>query len=188
MSISIGEVRERAKRIFCEKCFRRYLTRIEPLLREFRYRPLGDWGEIENHITWMTRKLKGVYKQKHPGDPILLDMGSEKRLELYSDFIDVKAFREVREMGFMKKARYLREQGILKSSSIKLLVRLGDIRNKLHRPDYEFTESELRHFFEARVIFTSLGWKVLFATDQHLLHQTINNIEKQAEKLLSQIR
>lgn len=103
-------------------------------------------------------KLKGAYKQKHPGDPILYDMGSEKRLESYSNHIDVKTYREVQNMGFMKKAKYLREQGILKTSSFKLLVHLSDIRNRLHRPDYEFTESELRLMFQARPLFTGLGW------------------------------
>lgn len=188
MSMSIRKLRELARLNLCNNCFRRYLSLIEPSVRLFRYRPLRDWGEIENHITWMTMKLNGVYKQKDPAGPILLDIGDGEPEEAFSKDVDVKAFREIQKnWGFMKKARYLREQGILKTSSFKLLVYLSEIRNKLHKPDYEFRESELRRMFQARPLFTALGWRVLFSADQNLISQIVNSVEKQAEKMLQEI-
>jgi hypothetical protein len=183
--MALEEFRHFAREHLCEKCYMRYLALIEPTVRRYRFKPLWEWAEIENHITWMVMALEGVFKQK---GTILIDMEEDDPEEKFSEFVNVKAFREIQQdWGFMKKVRYLREKGILRKASLKLLAQLSKIRNKLHKYDYEFTEKELKLFSHARTIFTALGWSMLWHTDRKLPSRILNSTESRAERLLSQM-
>ena len=184
--MSLKILRSVAKLNLCEKCYETYLALIEPTAKEFLLVPLSDWGEIESNITWMTLKSKGVFKKENH---LVLELDEDESGEGYSEIVDVEALREIQqEWGFMKKVRYLHEQGILKPFSFKLLIKLSKIRNKLHKYAYRFTERELELFSQAKPLFTSLGFAVLWTRDQNKLKQIIEGVEKQAEKLLSQMK
>jgi len=183
--MSLEILRSVAKLNLCERCFQIYLSLIEPTAKEFLLAPLSDWGEIESNITWMTLKSKGVFKRENH---IVVELDEEESGEGYSEIIDVDALRKIQqEWGFMKKARHLYEQGILKPFSFKLLIKLSKIRNKLHKYAYRFTEKEFELFSQAKPLFTSLGFAVLWTKDQNRLKRIVEDVDKQAEKLIAQI-
>jgi len=182
--MSLEILRSVAKLNLCERCFQIYLTLIEPTAKEFLLVPLSDWGEIESNISWMALKSKGVFKKEKT---LVLELDEDESGEGLSEVVDVEALREIQKMGVMKKASYLHKQGILKASSFKLLIKLSKIRNKLHKYAYRFTEKEFELFSHAKPLFTSLGFAVLWTRDQNRLNQIIEGVDKQAEKLISQI-
>lgn len=178
----IKELRNLAELNFCERCFQYYRALIEPSIKEFLAKPLNDWLWVENQITQMAMKQKGVFRTK---EIIIPNKGEEEK---FANQIDAEKFRETNRWSFKKKIDYLHAEGILQDFSYKVLDKARHARNKIHGEPIltELTEQDYALFSVANAIVSQLWRPTLFEDKAEIDSFLKNNAEKIAELFLKQ--
>jgi hypothetical protein len=176
---TIEDLRKKAKLNFCDRCFQEYKALIEPTIEYLLRFPFADWRQVESEVTQMVMKKKGIFK----GKEFVYNL-SESVDGKYADCVDDKALRANKKTlnSFYYKIVYLRDEGILKESSFKLLYDAKEIRNRMHNIS-GFSEQDYTLFGVAHAI-TNQIWFAMMAERKDELSTCISNAEKIAEQYL----
>lgn len=181
--MSIKKLRKIAELNLCENCYGTYKAILEPTIKQWLFKPLNDWRQVESDITQMVMKLKGVFKT----DKIFLSLDEDSN-EKYANEVDVKTFRKISYgWGFKKKIQYLKKKGVLQDSSYNLLYRVNQIRNRIHDPFKEFSEQDFALFYWASAITRQIHSATVFSKLEHISENLKSNAENLAQQLLSRI-
>jgi hypothetical protein len=183
---TIEYLRSLAELNLCENCFQKYKALIEPSIKGYLSQPLSDWRQAESQITQIVMKTKGVFK----GDTWVLafDEGEEEKV---AEYVDVNAFKEIKNWKFKWKIDYLHKNGILQDSSYRLLDKAREARNKiLHvEPDFvELSKEDYALFSKAKWITSQIWWSIWFDLKEETIADIKSNTEKVAEQWLKTLR
>lgn len=178
--MSLEFLRKIAELNLCEECFQKYKHLLEPTIKAWRSKPLGNWSIAEQNITAMVMKLEGVFK-----DPktIVVELEKEED-ERYSDIVDVEAFHRIERLGLEYKMRYLKKHGILKEHSYRFLDEARRVRNKIHK-DRSFSEDDRKLLDDAASLTMSLFILLFDLGREDVRPRIIAEAEETAKQLLA---
>jgi len=177
---SIEDLRGLAKLNLCEECYKKYTAIIEPNIRPWMsLEPSIYCRNVDFFITLMVMKLEGVFS----GYTFLTI--DEDMDEKNAQGVNIKAFRNIkRNWSLSRKIDYLKEHGILKASSHKLLHKARKIRNIFsHDPFINIPEKDLE-LLECASTLTDRLWSATEFSEKNSVYM-LSNAEKYAELLLS---
>jgi len=180
--MSIQKLRRIAELNLCENCYEKYKAILEPSIKQWLFKPLSNWREVESNITQMVMKFKCVFKT----NVIFISLDGDSN-EKYADEVDVKTFEEIKRWGFKKKLRYLKDNEILQDSSYNFLYRMSEIRNRIHDPFKEFSEQDFALFSWAGAITHQIHSATMFNWEENTSSNMKANAEKVAEQMLLKI-
>ncbi len=175
----IEELRKKAKLNFCDRCFQEYKALIEPTIEYLLSFPFADWRQVESEVTQMVMKKTGIFKGKKFVYNLTKNVDGK-----YVDCVDEEALRANKKTlnSFYNKIVYLRDEGILKESSFKLLNDARKIRNNMHNVS-GFSEKDYDLFYVAHAI-TNQIWFAMMAEQKDDIPTCISKSEKIAEQYL----
>jgi len=176
---TIEDLRKVAELNLCGSCFQKYKTLIEPTIRDWLSKPLGDWSVVESQVTQMVMKNEGVFKGKTIF--ISLDAGSNEK---YSDEVDVKAFQKIEKWNFKRKIDYLHKNGILEDSSYRFLDKARKVRNRIHNEFAQFSEQDRTLFYIANMVTYQIWSATMVDWEEGISTNFKSNAEKVAEECL----
>ncbi len=160
---TIEDLRKDAESTLCECCFQKYKMLIEPTIRDWLSKPLGDWSEAELQVTWMVMKKEGVFK------------GNE---------VDETAYDKIETRSFKCKIDYLHKNGILGDSSYRLLDIARKVRNRIHNPYTPISEQDRTLFYIANVVTSKIYNATMFDLEERISTNLKSEAEKCAEQCL----
>jgi hypothetical protein len=130
-------------------------------------------------------KIKGVFKSNTW--VLSFNKGEEEKA---ADYVDVKAFRKIENIGFKGKIDYLHENGILQDSSYRLLDKAREARNKIHVEPIlaELSEKDYTLFSMANWITSQILSAIRFDWEEEIITNIKSNTEKVAEQWLKTLQ
>lgn len=140
-----------------------FMAQIEPGIRQFIQEYFRDWQRIEEYVTSIVMKHKGMFTERM----IVTRIEGEDATKW--GVADVSKFQKDKRSMFKRKMEYLQTNGLISQPLFGLLMRLSERRNKVH--DYDETLSD--------------DDRVLFERGAALLHPTYlaRCFEEQADTL-----
>lgn len=180
---TIEELRKIAQLNLCDNCYQKYLAFLEPTIKEYVARPLSDWGEVEEHLAYLTMRKRGVFKN----DKIMSFKDGEEGN--YPDEIDVANYRSYKKRlrNAHSQIEYLHREGVFGENTYRLLNKARMARNKIHpAPDAVFSKEDYGLFYVAKAITSQLRWFPFLNLGKEMPPDMKMAIEKFAEQYLTQ--
>ncbi|HJZ23907.1 MAG TPA: hypothetical protein VJ201_05600 [Candidatus Babeliales bacterium] len=167
-----------------KECYTIYLQLIEPGIKSIIKNYLSDWKEIETLSMLMVMRCEGAYKTSVS----YYDL-EEKDMEKYMEYVNIDVYKatEKKYWKISSRINYLNEKGILQKSSYEFFKVLNEKRNKIHKPDLEFTEEDFEAFSIGHSLLFHL-WTIMSSNDENDLPDRLESIEKSAETILAKIQ
>jgi hypothetical protein len=134
---TINQLRRLAEANLCGECYQKYLGLIEGNIRAMALDCLYFWRYTESVITQMVMKRKGVFKSS----TIVLSIEGSRKEDL-EKLVDVRQFKEISRMKFIRKIEYLRDEKILTNNCYKVIDTASRVRNRIHNDPMVSTLSE----------------------------------------------
>jgi len=180
---SIEELRKIAQLNLCGSCYKKYLAFLEPTIKEYVERPLSDWGEVEEHVTYLAMRKWGVFRN----DKIVsFKDGEENDFPDEIDGTAYRSFKKERLRTISAQIKYLHREGVFGENTFKLLEKARVARNKIHpSPDAAFTKEDYGLFYVAKGITSQLRLFSFLNPGKEMPSEMRIAIEKFAEQYLA---
>ena len=133
-----------------EDCWQVFTSIIKPQIEQLLSSYFTDWQLIEEEVTSIVMKHKGLFTSRQ----IITRIGHDDRQ--VNGITDVVQFRRIKRMGFSKKICYLLKNELVSDNVLDLLNTLAKRRNKIHEYAEVLTDDD-------RALF-NLGLGLLHAT------------------------
>ena len=168
----VEQLRKTAELNLCEDCYKKYTMLLEPQIKKWLSKPIGDWRQVETDVNMMVIKAKGFYKQ---GDSTTFSP-------------DDRAFGEVEKEKLWEKMKFLKETGILGDNSHKFLDKVSKIRNKVIHHQEGFSERDYNLFRHAKELTNAMVMPILFDLEDDVHQRLLASLENHAKQLLSKLK
>jgi hypothetical protein len=133
-----------------EDCWHVYTSMIEPGIRHLLESYFRDWQKIEEDVTAIVMKHKGMFTTRQ----IITHI--DENTTVCPEVRNVEEFRKIKRMFFSRKLCYLLRNALISQPIYDLLNRLAKRRNKIHEYNELLSEDD-------RILF-AYGYSLLHAT------------------------
>ena len=152
-----------------EDCWQVFTSIIKPQIEQLLSSYFIDWQLIEEHVTAMVMKHKGLFATRQIITRI------DDTANAVDGLTDVKEFRKIKRLGFRPKICYLLKNELVADNVLELPYTLSKRRNKIHEYAEVLTDDD-------RALF-NLGFRLLHAFyTARCLDAETENMEFQMEQ------
>lgn len=176
--ISIEKLREFAELNMDEKCFEKYISLIEPSIKQIIRNYFGGWNSIESYITQIIMRVNRVYKTS---TYVIFDIGDDRNK--FQDLVDLEKYKKFEKFSFKRKIDFLLKNKTIGDNTYKFLDFLRKKRNKIHNFDGYLSDEDRKWFAVGVSVLTDVYFSVL---DPNLRNKR-NGLKENAEKISTQI-
>ncbi len=164
-----------------EDCWQVFTSSIKPQIEQLLSSYFTDWQKIEEQVTAIVMKHKGLFTSREihtriPDDAIKVD-----------GITDVVQFRKIKLWGFRRKICYLLRNELVSDQILHFLYCLSKRRNRIHEYAEVLTDDDRTLFAYGQTLLHTTYTARCFEFDTDGLKYKMEQDEKDAIKFLSLI-
>lgn len=162
-----------------EKCFEKYLSIIEPSIKQIIRKYFGGWNSIESDITQILMRVNGVYKTS---TSVIFDKNDDRNK--FKDSVDLEKYKKFEKLTFKRKIDFLLKKKTIGKNTHRLLDFLRKKRNKIHDFDGFISDEDRRWFAVGLSVISNVYYGVASSNQKS---NERNGLSDNAEKIATQI-